>query len=95
MDLDEEGSEKIDDMIKNWGRWSSIVNAKSPQIAFLDIWLENILSIRVLEWPVILGIDEDIPKLSNIPLTKVILFGDSKYSDFQTHDILNEQLFLL
>ena len=30
------------------------------------------------------GIDNDILKLSDSSLTKVILFGDSKYSDFQT-----------
>ena len=34
------------------------------------------------------GIDKDIPKLSDSSLTKVILFRDSKYSDFQNHDIL-------
>ena len=36
------------------------------------------------------GIDKDIPKLSDSFLIKVILFGDSKYSDFQNHDILKE-----
>ena len=34
-------------------------------------------------------IDKDISKLSDSSLTNVILFGDSKYSDIQNHDILN------
>ena len=38
------------------------------------------------------GIDKGIPKLSDSSLTKVILFGDSKYSDFQKHDILNSAI---
>ena len=38
------------------------------------------------------GIDNDILKLSDSSLTKVILFGDSKYSDFQNHDILNSTI---
>ena len=38
------------------------------------------------------GIDKDIPKLSDSSLTKVILFGDSKYTDFQNHDILNSTI---
>ena len=33
---------------------SDIVDVKFPQIASSDIWLENTISIRVLEWPVIL-----------------------------------------
>ena len=37
-------------------------------------------------------IDKDIPKLSDSCLTKVIIFGDSKYSDFQNHDILNSTI---
>ena len=37
-------------------------------------------------------IGNDILKLSNSSLTKVILFGDSKYSDFQNHDILNSTI---
>ena len=41
------------------------------------------------------GIDRDIPKLSDSSLTKVILFGDSKYSDIQNHDILNSTVTLL
>ena len=32
-------------------------------------------------------IDKDVPKLSDISLTKVILFGDSKYSDIKNHKI--------
>ena len=34
-------------------------------------------------------IDKYISKLSDSSLTKVILFGDSKYSDIQNHEILN------
>ena len=35
------------------------------------------------------AIDKDILKLSDSSLTKVILYGDSKYTDIQNHDILN------
>ena len=38
------------------------------------------------------GRDKGTPKLSDSSLTKVILFGDSKYSDFQKHDILNSTI---
>ena len=38
------------------------------------------------------GIDKDIPKLSDSSLTNVTLFGDSKYSEFQNHDILNSTI---
>ena len=38
------------------------------------------------------GIDKDIPKLSDSSLTKVILFGDFKYSDIQKHEILNSSI---
>ena len=38
------------------------------------------------------GIDDDILKLSDSSLTKVILVGDFKYSDFQNHDILNSTI---
>ena len=31
--------------------------------------------------------DKDIPKLSDSSLTKVILYGDPKYSDIQNHDM--------
>ena len=42
--------------LKTGARWSDIVDVKFPQIAFFDIWVENVLSIRVLEWTVtILG----------------------------------------
>ena len=34
------------------------------------------------------AIDKDIPTLSDSLLTKVILFGNSKYSHVQNHDIL-------
>ena len=34
------------------------------------------------------AIDKDILKLSDSSLTKVILYGDSKYSDIQNHDVL-------
>ena len=35
------------------------------------------------------AIDKDILKLSYSFLTKVILYGDSKYSDIQNHDTVN------
>ena len=38
--------------IMNWGRWSEIVEVKLPVIAYVEIILENILSISVLEWEV-------------------------------------------
>ena len=38
------------------------------------------------------AIDKDIPKLFDSSLTKVILFGDFKYSDIQNHDILNSTI---
>ena len=37
-------------------------------------------------------IDKDISKLSDSSLTKVILFGDCKYSDIENHDILNSTI---
>ena len=37
------------------------------------------------------AIDKDIPKLFDSSLTKVILFGDFKYSDIQNH-ILNSTI---
>ena len=49
LDLNEPGSEKIDGMIKSWGRWSDKVDIKFPHIASFDIRLENILSMRVSE----------------------------------------------
>ena len=41
-------------IIENWGRWSEIVAVKLPDIMSGSITFENILSIRVLEWLVIL-----------------------------------------
>ena len=38
------------------------------------------------------AIDKDILKLSDSFLTKVILYGDSKYSDIQNHDVLNSTI---
>ena len=38
------------------------------------------------------AIDKDILKLSDSSLTKVILYGDSKCSDIQNHDILNSTI---
>ena len=38
------------------------------------------------------AIDKDILKLSDSSLTKVILFGDSKYSDIQNRDISNSTI---
>ena len=41
-------------IIANWGRWSEIVAVKLPDIMSGSIAIEKILSIRVLEWLVIL-----------------------------------------
>ena len=41
-------------IIENWGRWSEMVAVKLPDIMSGSIKFENILSIRVLEWLVIL-----------------------------------------
>ena len=41
-------------VIENWGRWSEKVAVKLPDIMSGSITFENILSIRVLEWLVIL-----------------------------------------
>ena len=38
----------------NWGRWSEIVAVKLPDIISGIITFENILSIKVLKWLVIL-----------------------------------------
>ena len=41
LDLDEEGSKKIEGMIKNWGSWLDIIGVRFPQTASFGIWLEN------------------------------------------------------
>ena len=41
-------------IIANWGRWSEMVAVKLPDIMSGSITFENVLSIRVLEWLVIL-----------------------------------------
>ena len=41
-------------IIENWGRWSEMVAVKLPDVLSGSITFENILSIRVLEWLVIL-----------------------------------------
>ena len=38
------------------------------------------------------AIDKDIPKLYDSSITKVVLYGDSKYSDIQNHDILSSTI---
>ena len=38
------------------------------------------------------GIDREIPRLCDSSLTKIIIFGDSKYSDFQNRDTLNSTI---
>ena len=43
-------------IIENWGRWSEMVVVKLPDIMSGSITFENILSIRVLEWLVIIVI---------------------------------------
>ena len=39
---------------ENWGKWSDIVAVMLPDIISGEIKLENILSMRVFEWLVIL-----------------------------------------
>ena len=39
---------------KNWGRWSNINKIMLPEITSWGIILENILSMRVFEWLVVL-----------------------------------------
>ena len=41
-------------IIANWCRWSEMVAVKLPDIMSESIAFENILSIKVLEWLVIL-----------------------------------------
>ena len=41
-------------IIANWGRWSEMLAVKLPVIMSGSITFENVLSIRVLEWLVIL-----------------------------------------
>ena len=41
-------------IIANWDKWSEIVAVKLPVIMSGSIILENILSVRVLDWLVIL-----------------------------------------
>ena len=41
-------------IIENCGRWSEIVAVKLPNIKSGPVTFENILSVRVLEWQVIL-----------------------------------------
>ena len=41
-------------IIENWGRWSEMVAVKLPDIMSGSITFENILSVRVLEWLVII-----------------------------------------
>ena len=41
-------------IIANWGRWPEMVAVKLPDIMSGTITFENILSIRVLKWLVIL-----------------------------------------
>ena len=43
-------------IIENWGKQSEMVAVKLPDIMSGSITFENILSIRVLEWLVILGV---------------------------------------
>ena len=50
---------KILVITENWDRWSEMVGVELPDITITyynteSITFENILSIRVLEWPVIL-----------------------------------------
>ena len=44
----------ISKITANWGRWTEMVAVKLPDIMSGSITFENVLSIRVLEWLVIL-----------------------------------------
>ena len=57
-------------------------NSFHPTTATIRIALNNSLK----------AIDKDILKHSGSSLTKVIFYGDSKYSDIQNHDILNSTI---
>ena len=71
MDLLPEILPNIGGIIANWGRWSEMVTVKMSDIMSRSITFENILSIRVLEWLVILvgckinGINESEARESN------------------------------
>ena len=41
-------------IVANWGRWSEMMAVKLPNIMSGSMTLENMLSITVLEWLVIL-----------------------------------------
>ena len=49
-------------------------------------------AIRITVTNSLKAIDKHIPKLCDSSLTKVILFGGSKYSDIQSHVILNSRI---
>ena len=40
--------------IENWGKWSEMVAIKLPDVMPWSITFENVLSMQVLEWLVIL-----------------------------------------
>ena len=48
------GFDRILGTNENWGKWSDIVAVMLPDIISGEIKLENILSMRVFEWLVIL-----------------------------------------
>ena len=48
----------ISEITANWGRWTEMVAVKLPDIMSGSITFEKILSIRVLEWLVILLVVE-------------------------------------
>ena len=56
-------------VIVNWGRWREIVAIKLPNIMSESKAFENILSIRVLEWLVIL-IDCKIKVINELEVTE-------------------------
>ena len=49
LDLGWEQFEKTSGIMENWGKWSEIDTEMLPEITSEEIWLENILSMRVLE----------------------------------------------
>ena len=52
LDLFDEGFANIFGAIRNWGKWSDIFAVTLPDITSCDVRLHNIMSIRILEWPV-------------------------------------------
>ena len=41
---------KMEGMIKNWWKWSNLVQVRITKITSFDMMFENMVSIKVLEW---------------------------------------------